>query len=255
MDEGLEQAVQDGPDRRLRTGRAARSGLLSRVRRLEGLGPLKPHRSLDPQRVAQLECALWVAYYRREWIRFLRAAVFVIRHVFGLSWLSTVRASWFLLRATQLWAPGGFAPPARNRGNIGQSPPPLSRRPDDDAAAARRAMERFYRLLKHHSGKAFDPAEAARLEVEWWHLHRIHQYSNADSDERALVDALAALYGYAFRVPETAVRMAAEQRALAMRYCDQWVRAGCDRQSSLIAQKRAALVCSYASLLAAVPRG
>ena len=39
-----------------------------------------------------------------------------------------------------------------------------------------------------------------------------------------------------------------------MRYCDQWVRAGCDLESSLIAQKRAALVRSYAELLAAVPQ-
>lgn len=232
MHEGLEQAIQDGPDRGVSTGRVARSGLLSRVWRLEGRGVLQPRRSLDPQRVAQLECALWVAYYRREWIRFLRAAVFVIRHVFGLPWLSTVRASWFLLRATQLWAPC----------------------PDNDAAEARRAMERFYRLLKQHSGEPFDPAEAARLEVEWWHLHRMHQHSNAGSDGRALVDALAALYAYAFQVPDTAVRIAAEQRALAMGYCDQWVRAGCDLQSSLIAQKRAALVRSYASLVAAVQR-
>jgi hypothetical protein len=232
VQEGAEHVIQDGPDRRLRTGRLARSGLFSRVWRLEGSDVLKPHRSLDPQRVAQLECALWVAYYRREWIRFLRAAVFVIRHVFGLPWLSTVRASWFLLRATQLWAPY----------------------PDNDAAGARRAMERFYRLLKQHSGEPFDPAEAARLEVEWWHLHRMHQHSNAGSDERALVDALAALYAYAFRVPDTAVRIAAEQRAQAMRYCDQWVRAGCDLQSSLIAQKRAALARSYASLVVAVQR-
>jgi hypothetical protein len=230
--EGLEHAIQDGPDRRARTGRVARSGLLSGVWRLEGSGLLEPHRSLDPDRVARLEAALWVAYYRHEWIRFLRTAVFVMRHVFGLPWLSTVRASWFLRRATQLWAPC----------------------PDNDAAAARRAMERFYRLLKQHSGEAFDPAEAARLEVEWWHLHRIHQHSNADSDERALVDALAALYGYAFRVPDTAVRIAAEQRALAMGYCDQWVRSGCDLQSSLIAEKRAALLRSYESLAAAVQR-
>jgi hypothetical protein len=228
--EGLEQAIQD--DRRVRTGRVARSGRLSRVWRLLGRGLLNPHRSLDPQRVAQLECALWVAYYRHEWIRFLRAAVFVIRDVFGLPWLSTVRASWFLLRATQLWAP----------------------RPDNDAAAARAAMERFYRLLKQHNGEPFDPAEAARLEVEWWHWHRMHQYSNARSDGRALVDALAALYAYAFRVPDRAVRIAAEQRALAMGYCDQWVRDGCDLQSSLIPQKRAALVRSYESLVAAVQR-
>jgi hypothetical protein len=172
----------------------------------------------------------WVAYYRREWIRFLRAAVLVIRQVFGLSWLSTVRASWFLLRATRLWVPY----------------------PDNDAAGARRAMERFHRLLKQQSGEPFDPAEAAQPEVEWWRLHRIHQHSNAGSDGRALVDALAALYAYAFWVPDTAVRIAAEQRAQAMRYCDQWVRAGCDLQSSLIAHKRAALARAYASLAAAV---
>lgn len=189
-----------------------------------------PHRLLDPERVAQHECALWVAYYRHEWVRFVRTAVSGIHHVFGLPWLSTIRASWLLLRATQLWAPC----------------------PDNDPVAARRAMERFYCLLKEYRDEPFDPAEAARLEVEWWRVHRVHQYSNAVSDGRALVDALAALYAYAFGVPETVVRIAAEQRALAMGYCDQWVRAGCDLESSLIAQKRAALVRSYSSLATAV---
>ncbi len=113
-------------------------------------------------------------------------------------------------------------------------------------------MERFYRLLKQHCDEPFEPAEAARLEVEWWRLHRAYQHSNAVSDGRALVDGLAALYAYAFGVPETVVRGAAEQRAAAMRCCDEWVRAGCDLESSLIAQKRAALVRSYASLAAAV---
>ena len=177
-----------------------------------------------------MESALWIAYYRREWLAFLRYAVFLIRGVFGLPWPSTVRGSWFLLRATQLWAPS----------------------PDNDPVAARLAMERFYRLLKQHNDEPFDPAEAARLEVEWWHVHREHQHNNADVDEQALVDALAALYAYALGLPDAAVRLAAEQRAVAMRYCDQWVRAGCDLESSLIAQKRAALVRSYAGLLAAV---
>ena len=230
MREGLEQAIQDSRDCGVRARRVPRSGRVSRVWRLNGRSRLGPYRSLDPQRVAQHECTLWVAYYRREWMRFVRTAVSGIYHVPGLSWLSTIRASWFLLRATQLWAPC----------------------PDNDPVAARRAMERFYRVLRQHSDEPFDPAEAARLEVEWWRVHRVHQHSNAVSDGRALVDALAALYAYAFGVPEAVVRIAAEQRALAMRYCDQWVRAGCDLDSSLIAQKRAALARSYASLAAAV---
>ena len=222
MHERLEQAIQESPACRVPTRRVAQSDFPRRR--------LKPEQSFDPRRVAQLECALWVAYYRREWMAFLRAAVFLVRHVFGLPWLSTVRGSWFVLRATQLWAPC----------------------PDNDPAAARLAMERFYRLLKRHNHEPFDPAEAARLEVEWWHVHRELQHNNARSDERALVDALAALYAYAFGLPDAAVRLAAEQRVLAMRYCDLWVRSGCALESSLIAQKRAALVRSYASLVAAV---
>jgi len=175
---------------------------------------------------------MWVAYYRREWWAFLRSAVLLIRHVFGLPWPSTVRGSWFVLRATQLWAPY----------------------PDNNPVAARLAMERFYRLLKQHNHEPFDPAEAARLEVEWWHVHREDQHDNHDSDDRELADALAALYAHAFGVPRTVVRLAAEQRALAMRYSDQWVGAGCDLQSPLIAQERVALVRSYAGLLAAAPQ-
>jgi hypothetical protein len=50
------------------------------------------------------------------------------------------------------------------------------------------------------------------------------------------------------------VRLAAEQRALAMRHSDRWVEEGCDPRSPLIPEERAALVRSYAALLAAVHR-
>jgi hypothetical protein len=53
-------------------------------------------------------------------------------------------------------------------------------------------------------------------------------------------------------VPIEAVRVAAEQRALAMLHSDRWVDEGCDPDSTLIAEERAALVRSYEELLAAV---
>ncbi|MDQ6820405.1 MAG: hypothetical protein M3076_08740 [Actinomycetota bacterium] len=49
-------------------------------------------------------------------------------------------------------------------------------------------------------------------------------------------------------------RVAAEQRALAMHYSDRWVKLGCDLEDPLVVQERAALVRSYAGLLAAVHR-
>jgi hypothetical protein len=190
---------------------------------------VKPHRAFDPRAVGRLEAAAWVAYYRREWLKFLRAAIALTHRAFGLSWGSTLWGAWLVLRANQLWAPF----------------------PDNDPDGARRAMERFYRLVKRRHHERFDPAIAARLEVEWWRVHREHQHADGGSD-RPLVDALAALYGYVYGVAPEAVRVAAEQRALAMDHSDRWVSEGCRLGSPLIDEERAALVRSYAGLLAAV---
>lgn len=192
----------------------------------------KPHRSFDPRLVGNLETVAWVTYYRREWLPFLRAAVSLTRHTFGLPWPATLHGAWLVLRANQLWAPY----------------------PDNDPEGARRAMERFYRLVAGRHGESFDPRRASELEVEWWRVHRVHQREDTEEDESMLLAALVALYSYVYGVDPDEARVAAEQRALAMRYSDQWVEEGCDLASPLIAQERAALVRSYAGLLAAVHR-
>jgi hypothetical protein len=202
-------------------------GLRRRARR----AGVKPYRAFDPRRVGTLECDAWVTYYRRDWLPFLRAAVGLTRHTFGLPWPATLWGAWLVLRANQLWAPF----------------------PDNDPAAARRTMERFYRLVASHHGETFDAARAAELEVEWWRVHREHQHG-AGPDGQPLVDALAALYAYVYGVSEPEVRQAAEQRALAMEHSDRWVKEGRDLDSPLIVEERAALVRSYAALLAAVYR-
>jgi hypothetical protein len=206
-----------------------------RARRPGSGSGVKPYRSFDPRRVGGLEVSVWVAYYRREWLSFLRSAVTLIRHTFGLPWPSTVYAAWLALRANRFWSPY----------------------PDNDPDGARRVMERFYRMVAELHEETFDPRRAAELEIEWWRLHREHQYGgSADGadGEGPLIAGLAALYAYVYGVDESQVTGAAEQRALAMRHSDQWVREGCDPSSPLIEQERAALVRSYAGLLAAVHR-
>ena len=98
----------------------------------------------------------------------------------------------------------------------------------------------------------------------WWRVHRHHQHNPSDSNDqwgadpavanRALVDALARLYAYVYGVPEADVSVAAEQRAAAMDISDRWVNDGREPASPLIAEERAALIRSYAALLAAVHR-
>jgi hypothetical protein len=156
--------------------------------------------------------------------------VLVTRHTFGLPWPATLYGAWLVLRANQLWAP----------------------QTDNDPDGARRAMERFYALLQREHHERYDPREAAWLEVEWWRIHREHQRHGSELDEQSLIQALGRLYSYAYSVPEPDVRLAAEQRALAMRLSDRWVAEGCDLASPRIADEQAALVRSYAALLAAV---
>lgn len=202
-----------------------------------GVGPA---RSFDPRRVGSLECDTWVCYYRREWWRFLRAAVLVVRHAFALPWPTTLRGAWLVLRANQKWAPV----------------------PDNDPDAARRLMRRFYALVARHHGETFDVAEAARLEVEWWRVHREHQHDGTVPQvdgtdppaDPALTEAVARLYAHVYGVEADDVRLAAAERAAAMDLSDVWVAAGCDPDSPLVPRERAALVRSYAALLAAVHR-
>jgi hypothetical protein len=187
-------------------------------------------RSFDPVRVGELECDAWVAYYRRRWATFLRAALRLTRESFGLSVPATLRGGWWVLRANQVWAPY----------------------PDNDADAARDYMRRFYNLVADRSREDFDPLEAARLEVEWWRAHRELQHDRRIGDDGELVAALAALYSYVYSVPREDVTAAAEQRALAMLHSDRWVEEGRDPASPLIAEERAALIRSYQQLLGAV---
>jgi hypothetical protein len=204
-------------------------------------GEVSAARSFDPRVVGVLECQTWVTYYRREWVPFLWAALRVTRHAFGLSWPSTLRGAWSVLRANQHWAPF----------------------PDNRPDAARRCMRRFYALVARRDHETFDVPEAARLEVEWWRVHRELQHAGeaavpvddrpAPADE-PLTAALCRLYSHVYGVAEEDVRRAASERALAMRLSDAWVAQGCERDSPLLPRERAALVRSYAALLAAVHR-
>ena len=189
-----------------------------------------PLRSFNPVEVGHLESAAWVAYYRREWLRLLGLSVALMHRAFRMDWPRTLHGAWLVLRANQLWAPS----------------------PGNDPDGARRYMRRFYALLRLAHGGPADPARAAALEVDWWAAHR-HRQQHPDGSS-ALVTALARLYAYLYGVDEATVRPAAELRAEAMDLSDAWVAQGCPRSSSLIAAERAALVRSYASLLAAVHR-
>jgi hypothetical protein len=186
-------------------------------------------RDFDAVALGTAEFDGWVAYYRREWRPFLRAAVGMVRIGFGMPWPRTTRGAWWVLRANQVWAPY----------------------PDNDPERAREYMRRFYALVVKDGQLRIDPIEASRREVEWWRVHRMHQRED-DLSEDDLVAALVSLYGYVYTVPPDTVRDAAYHRVVAMRHSDAWVEAGCAVEDPLLGQEKQALINSYTALLAAV---
>ncbi|HXP53720.1 MAG TPA: hypothetical protein VN847_02135 [Streptosporangiaceae bacterium] len=193
-------------------------------------------RTFDPLRLADLEYQAWVGYYQRRWPRVLLASVGLVRTGFGLGWYRTLWGAWLVLRANQWWAPY----------------------PDNDAQRAQACMRRFYTLVRVAYGQPADPARAAELEVGWWRVHRAGQHGDGprgtgDTEPAGeLVQALTRLYCYLYGEPEEALRPAAVHRARAMDLSDQWVRQGRQPDSGLLPLEHAALVRSYAALLAAV---
>ena len=186
-------------------------------------------RRFDPVVLGNREADAWVAYYRREWRTFLKAAVGMVRVGFGMGPLASTLGAWHVLRANQRWAPF----------------------PDNDPDAARASMRRFYALVASRLDLDLDTARAAELEVEWWRRHRAHQHDPevAGGD---LVQGLVDLYAFVYAVPADSVREAAQSRVDAMDLSDRWVAAGRRLEDPLLAQERAALVASYTSLRRAV---
>ena len=193
-------------------------------------------RSFDPVRLADLEYRVWVAYYQRRWARLLIASAGLVRRGFGMDWYRTLHGAWLVLRANQLWGPY----------------------PDNHPKRAQACMRRFYALVRLTYGEPANPAKAAELEVDWWRVHRESQHRGGapaiDDGEpgQDLVESLLRLYCYLYGDPEAALRPAAVHRARAMDLSDQWVREGCQPDSRLLPLEHAALVRSYAAMLAAV---
>ena len=185
--------------------------------------------SFNATRIARLETTAWTAYYRHDWPRVLAASYGLVREAFNLTFPGTVLGAWCVFRANVVWAPY----------------------PDNDPDRARHYMRRVYAISQRRSQLGFDPAEAARLEVEWWRVHREGQHGDRRSNNH-LPEAVARLYAYVYDVDVESVRESALLRAEAMDICDRWVAQGCDMHSVLVPQIGNRLLRSYRSLHAAV---
>jgi hypothetical protein len=186
-----------------------------------------PMQKFDPQKIARYETENYVAYYQRDWLKLLRVSIGLVKETFSLNWWQAAYGAYLVARAEIAFAPY----------------------PKNDVPRVEDFMRRFYAFIRRVHHEEFDDAQAARLEVNWWSVHR-RLFGNPQNQE--LVDALTDIYALAYGVDRTRVRTAAFHRAQGMLYSDYWVNQGKQPDSLLLVQEEQEFFQAYAALRAAV---
>src|ERR1044072_6178073 len=147
--------------------------------------------SFDANEVAQLEPGVWKSYYSRERLKLYNQLTELLRTQYNLPFVRSNAVAYQASRAAFVFKDG------HNRGEYERALPYLVK---------------FYRSVRAVSDVPFDVDRAARLELEWWIIHR-ERASHAPGDlDRALADLPADLYG----VPAARLMEDARLRAEAM---------------------------------------
>jgi hypothetical protein len=151
-------------------------------------------RSFDAGEVARLETAMWRSYYSRERLRLFTQLAELLRTQYHLPPLSSNVAAYHATRAAFTFKRG-------------------STRVEYERALPN--LVSFYTAIRRVSNVPFDVEQAARLELEWWIVHRERSPDQAPEEEK-LVRALGELQAEIYRVPVEQVAEHARFRAEAM---------------------------------------
>ena len=149
----------------------------------------------DPTKIARYEKENYVAYYQKRWLKLLQVSVGLVQETYRLSRLQAIQGAFPVARAEIAFAPF----------------------PDNDVPRAEAFMRRFFTSVKRIHHLDLDVEQAARLEVNWWSVHR-KLFANPQNQE--LVDAITAVYALAYRIKREKFSEAAFHRAQGMLYSD-----------------------------------
>ena len=141
----------------------------------------------DARVVGQLDTDMWRSYYERRPIRLFRQMTALLETQFHMPPLMRVRNAYRAAHAAFVFKDG------KNRTDYEKALPDL---------------ERYYADISALAIRPFDSQKAAKLELEWWILHRERSPQLA----MALADLQAVIYG----VPASRLSDHAELRAEAM---------------------------------------
>ena len=146
-------------------------------------------REFDPDEVARLETAMWRSYYERQRVRLFNQATELLRTQYHMTPVKSNLVAYYAANAAFVFKEG------KERSDYEKALPDLIK---------------FYNFVHNLSDIDFDVNKAAKLELEWWIIHR--QRAQHAPLDRALAELQAELY----RVPVDRVMEHGRLRAEAM---------------------------------------
>lgn len=130
-------------------------------------------REFNPDEVARLETAMWRSYYDKQQVRLFNEAAELLRTQYSMPLVRSNRVAYHAAKAAFVFKGG------KQRSDYEKALPDLIT---------------FYNDLREVSDTDFDVNRAARLELEWWIIHRERDRHPPGDLERALAELQAEIY-------------------------------------------------------------
>jgi hypothetical protein len=158
-------------------------------------------REFDADEVARLETAMWRSYYEKKRVQLFNQLSKLLRTQYDMPLVRSNQVAYYAANAAFVFQKG------RQRSDYEKALPDLVK---------------FYQSLRNMSDIPFDVDRAARLELEWWIIHR----ERAKHPPGDLEHALAELQSEIYRIPIERLREHGRLRAEAMTIRDTKADAG-----------------------------
>ena len=148
-------------------------------------------RRFDPQEVARLETAMWRSYYSGERVSLFTQLARTLREQYGMGHTQSYGVAVQAARAAFTFKEG------HDRSDYEKAIPQL---------------QSFYRSIRESGNIEFNVDRAAKLELEWWIIHRERKRHSREDLDRSLADLQAEIY----QIPADRLARHANLRAEAM---------------------------------------
>lgn len=158
-------------------------------------------REFDPDEVARLETAMWRSYYEKQRVRLFNQLSELLRTQYHMPLIRSNQVAYYAANAAFVFKGG------KQRSDYEKALPDLIK---------------FYTAVRRLSDIPFDVDRVARLELEWWIIHRQRAQHQPGDLDRALAELQAEIY----RVPVDRLMEHGRLRAEAMTIRDTKAEAG-----------------------------